>query len=590
MIIIVYSETNSALIEQNLGKPEYSYYFVLKAFLPILQQLGSVVIVTEPDREVDPIYRRAAGRGEDCVFLSFSPPHRTPDHLACPTIPVFAWEYDTIPSDTWFGERHQDWRFVLNKLGRGITHSTFSVDAVQSAIGSDFPIVSIPAPIFDRLKKLRALPTPPSEPRRHAISVSGRIIDTRNIDLSAYSRQDVRPGTIQFARGKGDLSAPLELQLDGVIYTTMLDPYAGRKNYFDMLCGFCWALRDFEDATLIFKLSHHDVEDGISYMMENIYKLSPFKCRVILIDSYLSDDDYEKLLMATTYVVNTSQAEGQCLPLMECMSVGKPAVAPRHTGMIDYLSTENAFLVATTGEPGPWPHDPRGAFRVLHRRIDFESLLGAFQESYSAAKERPEQYNKMAVQAEKALEAYCSDAVTLERLSAFLVTVPREATPSPEYGKLNPPQDTYSLGRMIDFATEFDARKYLHFGWAGTELGLGVWSHGPAAQLSFRIERRPTKPLLLRVNLSAFVVPEHPTLTVRARIEGLDIAQWTFSIEHPESIHGSWREAAIPAEVAWNRAFYVTLQIIHPASPRNLGLSGDTRSLGVMLHKLSISL
>ena len=53
MIIIVYSETTESLLETWLGKPEYSYYFVLKEFRPVLEKLGRVVTVADPEREVD---------------------------------------------------------------------------------------------------------------------------------------------------------------------------------------------------------------------------------------------------------------------------------------------------------------------------------------------------------------------------------------------------------------------------------------------------------------------------------------------------------------------------------------------------------
>jgi hypothetical protein len=39
---------------------------------------------------------------------------------------------------------------------------------------------------------------------------------------------------------------------------------------------------------------------------------------------------------------------------MEAMSVRRPAVAPRRTAMIDYLSTTNAFLIGSTLEPATW--------------------------------------------------------------------------------------------------------------------------------------------------------------------------------------------------------------------------------------------
>ncbi len=82
MLIIIYSETNQSNILENLGKPEYSYYFVLKEFRPVLERLGRVVEVTRPDDEIDQLYADCLARGEDCVFLSFSPSsHRCPLRL-----------------------------------------------------------------------------------------------------------------------------------------------------------------------------------------------------------------------------------------------------------------------------------------------------------------------------------------------------------------------------------------------------------------------------------------------------------------------------------------------------------------------------
>ena len=56
MIIIVHSQLNEEQINNNLGMPDYSYYFVLRGFLPVLRELGQVFAVSNPEREVDVIY------------------------------------------------------------------------------------------------------------------------------------------------------------------------------------------------------------------------------------------------------------------------------------------------------------------------------------------------------------------------------------------------------------------------------------------------------------------------------------------------------------------------------------------------------
>lgn len=68
MLIIIHSETNKSNIQQNLGRPEYSYYFVLKEFRPVLERIGQVIEVSNPDELVDRLYFDSQSRGEDCVF------------------------------------------------------------------------------------------------------------------------------------------------------------------------------------------------------------------------------------------------------------------------------------------------------------------------------------------------------------------------------------------------------------------------------------------------------------------------------------------------------------------------------------------
>ncbi|HEX4548824.1 glycosyltransferase [Pseudomonas sp.] len=417
MLIIIHSETNQHTIAQNLGRSEYSYYFVLKEYRPVLERLGRVVEVSAPAQEVDALYLECLARGEPCVFLSFSPPHRTPLHLACPTLPVFAWEFSTIPNEPFAGEPRNDWRTVLRACGAAITHSSYTVNAVREAMGEDYPIVAVPAPVWDRFAARGAQwqGEPQSGPLR--LKIKGLVADSRQLDLDAYGPEHLRRGTgIDFA-------APVteqELLLDGVVYTSVFNPGDGRKNWEDMLSAFCVTFRENDDATLVLKLTHHDAELALSDILHHLYKNQSYRCRIVLIYGYLADADYERLVQATRYVVNTSYGEGQCLPLMEFMSCGKPAVAPRTTAMIDYLSVDNAFLIESTDELTAWPHDPRKAFRTLRYVTNWASLCAAYRASYEVAKHDPQRYARMAAQAVSSLQGFCSQAVAEQRLQVFL--------------------------------------------------------------------------------------------------------------------------------------------------------------------------
>ncbi|PCM50388.1 glycosyltransferase [Pseudomonas fluorescens] len=417
MLIIIHSETNQHTIAQNLGRSEYSYYFVLKEYRPVLERLGRVVEVADPLTEVDALYEECRASGEPCVFLSFSPPHRTPVHLMCPTLPVFAWEFSTIPNEPFAGEPRNDWRTVLQACGAAITHSSYTVNAVRDAMDSDYPIVAVPAPVWDRFAA-RGAPLQGQSPNGPVrLKIKGLVADSRKLDLNAFAPRPLRTG-------KGlDFHAPVreqELLLDGVVYTSVFNPGDGRKNWEDMLSAFCVTFREVEDATLVLKLTHHDAEEALSDILHHLYKNQSYRCRIVLIYGYLADADYERLVQATRYVVNTSYGEGQCLPLMEFMSCGKPAVAPRTTAMIDYLSADNAFLIDSTDELTAWPHDPRKAFRTLRYVTNWTSLCTAYRASYAVAKDDPQRYAQMAAQAVSSLQDFCSQAVAEQRLQVFL--------------------------------------------------------------------------------------------------------------------------------------------------------------------------
>lgn len=422
MIFLIHSETAEGTVDANLGLPEYSYYFVLKAFRPLLEEMGLTINVADPEHEVDRLCRNARQHGEDCVFLTFSPPHRTYVATECPTIPVFAWEFDTLPNETWGGDPRDDWRVVLHEAGRAITHSRFAAQTVKDEMGKDYDIVSLPAPVWDGFAPLydphRRLDGPA---KATTLTIRGRVYDTNQIDLGQFAPlvcpKHVTP---TLPDGCGERETEQEITLDGVIYTSVFCPLDARKNWFDMIAGFCWGLRDCEDATLVLKLTHRECYGEIGGMLKDMAKLMPFRCRVVIIDGYLSDASYTELARVSHYALNTSHGEGQCLPLMEYMSAGKPAVTPLHTSMLDYVTDQNAFIMESHLEPTIWPHDPRKIYKTRRHRIDFESLLAAYRESYLVAKTDPARYARMAQAAHEDLRAHCSRAVTKSKLAQFL--------------------------------------------------------------------------------------------------------------------------------------------------------------------------
>ncbi|MBX9407390.1 glycosyltransferase [Pseudomonas baetica] len=186
MNFILYSDVNDSSISQSLGRPEYSYYFVLKAYRPVLESLGRVHVVSST-AEVDALYRQRLAAGEDSVFLSFTPPQKTPIDLQCPTICVVAWEFDSIPDEQWDNDPRQDWTQMLARQGRVITLSSHTARAIRRAMGENFPVLVLPTPLWEQFSPVRQQHVPVPVNPGATLAIKGCIFDTRTLELSAQA-------------------------------------------------------------------------------------------------------------------------------------------------------------------------------------------------------------------------------------------------------------------------------------------------------------------------------------------------------------------------------------------------------------------
>jgi glycosyltransferase involved in cell wall biosynthesis len=205
-----------------------------------------------------------------------------------------------------------------------------------------------------------------------------------------------------------------------ILYTAIFNPKDGRKNWEDIITAFVYAFRDDSGATLLIKITYHELAELYEDIFMYLIELYPFKCRLVFIHGFLSGEQYEQLLLHSHFIVNASRGEGQCLPLMEFMSAGVPAVAPCNTAMSEYINPTNAFIVESSPELTFWPQDPRQVFRTLWQRIDWESLVQAFAASAILYRSSPDRYRQMADAAVQSQRQYCSMGVARERFEHVL--------------------------------------------------------------------------------------------------------------------------------------------------------------------------
>lgn len=498
MKLVVWSRFSKSTIAGAIGEPEYSYYFVLKEFIPLLERIGSVLLVEDEDVAASQ-YEELCRSGEDCVFLKFTAPHNIGSSGLGKAVPVFAWEFDTIPTEAWDGNNYNNWSMVLEQCGAAITHSGFTVEAVKKALGAKFPVIAIPAPVWDRCADARAALADKLENLfgRRILEFWGVVCDSKDIDFerliseyleekqskesqhepeSAPALSETAPKSLRIRLGmaknlliqiyrecvadllplflrsgiskavhfvkplyrfvlkkpgaqglevdveteRTDQDRANMLEISGVVYTSIFNPADGRKNWETMLSAFCWAFRDKEDATLVIKVSSNQIVFFSDQVTTMLRRLRPFKCRIVIIKAFLEPDQYQRLLASSSYYVNTSYGEGQCLPLMEFLSSGIPALAPANSAMADYMSDEVGFVIESRPEPTQWQHDPRRMLRALHYKADWLSTVKAFESSYQLIREDVESYREMSHVAAARMKEHCSIDVLKGPLQEFL--------------------------------------------------------------------------------------------------------------------------------------------------------------------------
>ena len=471
MIILINSKITQNNIIESLGKPGYSYYFLLREFLPALEQIGTLIQISSLD-EIDTLYDQYTAAGEDVIFLSASPPQQTPVNLRCPTVCLFSWEFNKIPDTPWNNEPRNDWKYVFERIAGAITCSETSAQAVREIMGEDYPIIALPAPVFSRFKDLQpeggwlpqnerafeftgfvydspllglsadGLVQRMERPQPHPVRTSH---DDEDVDTSAESK--LRVTWRLFKEWRNELQklraatepAPLkkttieedtkeieaynehyQLILKGTVYTTIINPADERKNWNFIISSFCWAFRDDPNATLIIKIAHHSLNDYKILLLTVLSQLAPFECRVIVLHGFLEDEQYRNLISITDFYVNGSACEGLCLPIMEYLSSGKPVIAPLHTAMLDYLSPQSSFIVNSYPEPAPWPNDPTSKLKSTRFRIDWHSMCENFLTSYHIAQKQPDTYKSMSQEAWLSMYKFCLIDNITNTLESFL--------------------------------------------------------------------------------------------------------------------------------------------------------------------------
>ena len=454
-MFLVSSPSRIGDLPQRLGMADYSYGFVVKSLAPVLERLGHWRQVIAPESCLVYAAAQAIEEGFRPVHLAVMPVHAAYLTPAVPTILFPFWEFPRIPDRDFGWETRQNWARVARRASLIVTACEMTAKSFRQA-GVGCPVEVVPVPVADRAFRVPPWspdftwrmtcrhvswggppvdpgepPAPDPFPPPGKLAVWGAGVKDRYKRyirpwLSPQAQQWVsqsKRATLQALRRRRPIVVeplprlrPTRLELSGLVYTSVFNLGDLRKNPHDLLTAFLLAFRDRPDVTLVLKLAtrpetelHH-----VEYL-RNLYLGYGIEhhCRVVVITDYLSDDELLGLFRATTFYVNTSRAEGACLPLQQALACGRPGIAPAHTAMADYMDDRVGFVVASQPEPTHWPHDPQKRIKTSWQRLDWSSLHDQYLRSAELASSSPAGYEAMAASAHRRMKNYASvDVVT----------------------------------------------------------------------------------------------------------------------------------------------------------------------------------
>jgi glycosyltransferase involved in cell wall biosynthesis len=433
-------------IPREIGHEAYSYHFVYKAFAPLLERWAKVQEIDRPESRLDFALWNARKQGRQPFHLSLLPLHMT---YLTPNAPAAAfpfWEFPDLPNVNLENNPRNNWVHIAERLQLLLTACRFTRDAfVRSGVRT--PIEIVPVPINDNYFRVRdwnpgqriVLDVPayifpePEAPvvvtnpwknesgpqssllarvrHNYRASVRPRLpaFFDRGMSLAFQLAHRYRAAREEETRVAAQASS--SLTLEGVIYTTILNPFDGRKNWKDLLTGFVHAFVDRPDALLVVKLvlPQKLMVVGLNRVLK-FYRAMGFrhKCRIAFLPGYLTQEQMFDLTRGTTFYVNTAKAEGSCLPLQDYLAAGRPGIAPVHTAFADYFDQGIGFPLQSHPEPAWWPHDPLERYSTSWHRLVWQSWVDQLRASYEIATGTPAKYASIAIKARERMENYAS--------------------------------------------------------------------------------------------------------------------------------------------------------------------------------------
>jgi hypothetical protein len=139
------------------------------------------------------------------------------------------------------------------------------------------------------------------------------------------------------------------------------------------------------------------------------------------------------------------------------------------------------------------------------------------------------------------------------------------------------------VGELLNVAGAATDETPFITGWGGPEA-TGRWTVGAEATIAWRVGAND-RDLALVGDGGAFLDAKAPVQDVEVWANDRPVAFWHFEIDAPSPLT---TPVALPSPTPRTGILFVTFKIRSPRSPAELGLSGDSRALGLHVRSLAI--
>ena len=135
-----------------------------------------------------------------------------------------------------------------------------------------------------------------------------------------------------------------------------------RKNPLGLIAAFKKAFAPGEGPVLVIKTINGDKRRAA---FEKIQYAAAGRDDIVIIDQYLSPERRDAMMENCDCYVSLHRSEGLGMTMAEAMINGKPVIATRYSGNLDFMSDENSYLVSHQPRPvgpGSEPYPAEGVW------------------------------------------------------------------------------------------------------------------------------------------------------------------------------------------------------------------------------------